>query len=70
MEILRCDLLHPMSPHKTDCARYYQCTETEYGLEQIERECAPSLWFNPVTMTCDWPSVVGEVRPECIGMID
>lgn len=62
-----CDLLRPLVPHNEDCSRYLQCVETSSGLEQMERECAPLLWFNTETLTCDWPHAVKLVRPECTG---
>lgn len=64
---MTCDVMRPMTTHPSDCGRYYQCVETASGLEQMERECAPLLWFNPQTMTCDWQDKVKHVRPECIG---
>lgn len=66
-EQITCDESKPLTPHESDCSRYYQCAQTGLGLELIEKECAPGTWYNPETMMCDWPYNVKLIRPECTG---
>uniref|UniRef100_A0A182SIY8 Chitin-binding type-2 domain-containing protein n=1 Tax=Anopheles maculatus TaxID=74869 RepID=A0A182SIY8_9DIPT len=44
-------------PHPTDCSKYYICLN---GVED-ERQCAPTLLFNPDTRFCDF-----EENVECV----
>ncbi|RZC42307.1 hemocytin, partial [Asbolus verrucosus] len=63
-----CDPLKPHKEHETNCHLFYHC---EVGLNDtkklVEKTCGPSMYYNPVTMVCDWPYAVEEIKPECKG---
>ncbi|XP_039283049.1 LOW QUALITY PROTEIN: hemocytin [Nilaparvata lugens] len=66
VELLSCNTSNPLTKHPTNCFKYFQCEETASGsFVQVERECTLNLWFNPETLTCDWPHSVLKIRPEC-----
>ncbi|KAJ3643777.1 hypothetical protein Zmor_026489 [Zophobas morio] len=60
-----CDPIKPHKEHPTDCHIYYQCEEGIDGPKFVEKTCGETMYFNPVTMVCDWPYAVEEIKPEC-----
>nr|XP_045582100.1 uncharacterized protein LOC123745535 [Procambarus clarkii] len=53
--------------HETDCRKFYQCSSTSLtGMTYVVKECGPSTFFNPETLTCDFEYNVIQVRQECI----
>ncbi|CAG2062103.1 unnamed protein product, partial [Timema podura] len=61
----RCDPNKINIPHPSDCYIFYQCQDLVHGTQLVEKMCGPHTMFNPVTMTCDWPSNVVLIRPDC-----
>nr|CAD7397465.1 unnamed protein product [Timema cristinae] len=61
----RCDPNKINIPHPSDCYIFYQCQDLDHGTQLVEKMCGPHTMFNPVTMTCDWPSNVVLIRPDC-----
>lgn len=60
----KCDPLKPHKEHPTDCHIFYHCEDSLNGPKLIEKTCG-AMYFNPVTMVCDWPYNVEEIKPEC-----
>lgn len=37
------------------------------GPELVEKTCGASMFYNPKTQVCDWPSIVEAIKPQCQG---
>ncbi|EFA10333.2 hemocytin [Tribolium castaneum] len=60
-----CDPVKPHKEHPTNCHIFYHCEDGPTGPKYVEKTCGPSMYYNPVTMICDWPYAVEEIKPEC-----
>ncbi|XP_031350529.1 uncharacterized protein LOC116176191 [Photinus pyralis] len=61
----QCDMNEPNRADPTDCYQYLKCEDTEDGILLVKKTCADDLMFNPVSLECDSPDNVAEIKPEC-----
>jgi von Willebrand factor len=62
-----CDPLIPHKEHPTNCTIFYHCEVGLDGPKYVEKSCGPTMYFNPISMVCDWPYAVEEIKPVCKG---
>lgn len=61
-----CDPTIPHIEFPGDCYKFLHCQPMSDGSWKFaEKTCGPSMMFNPISMTCDWPSAVKEMKPNC-----
>ncbi|XP_064609124.1 protein obstructor-E-like [Liolophura sinensis] len=51
---VNCSLGKVYVPNPHNCGQFYQCLHGE----PILRSCPVGLYFNPITLNCDWPFAV------------
>lgn len=61
-----CDPLKPNVESPKNCYDFYQCQDVSNGAAFVKKTCGPSMYYNPVSMVCDWPYSVTEIKPECL----
>lgn len=61
-----CDPLKPNVESPRNCYDFFECQEVNNGPVFVIKTCGPSMYYNPVTMVCDWPYSVREIKPECL----
>lgn len=60
-----CDSSIPHVEFPGDCYKFLHCQPSGMGWEFVEKTCGPSMMFNPISMTCDWPASVRALKPSC-----
>ena len=61
-----CDTTIPHVEHPFSCYKFLHCQPAANGSWVFaEKTCGPHTMFNPVTMICDWPVSVKEIKPNC-----
>jgi hypothetical protein len=61
-----CDPARPNRPVTGKCGEFEQCVPRLGGsVEWVGKVCGPGTWYNPITMTCDWPQAVALIRNDC-----
>lgn len=61
-----CDPLKPNVESPRNCYDFYQCQDVNSKSVFVKKTCGPSMYYNPVSMVCDWPYSVTEIKPECL----
>lgn len=60
-----CDASQPHQEHPNDCHLFYHCVPGTNGNKLVQKSCGASMMYNPVTMICDWPSSVIQIKADC-----
>ncbi|KAL1513261.1 hypothetical protein ABEB36_002690 [Hypothenemus hampei] len=64
-DIAVCDVTKPNQEHPEDCHKFFECVPVVSGLQLIEKSCGPDMFYNPNSMTCDFPNNVLKIKPSC-----